>query len=176
MKNLKLITLLILSLTLTGTGCSSDDDGNNNDLDSEYYISYEVNNKKIVYTNVISASHNDNSTLGIYGVSMLGAEANTALAIYLYDTEHINTTTYTSDIIPNKYLSSAIISYGTEIEGFTSAAPNISSVANAEVIITEINATYIAGHFSGTLVATSDYNTITHIINNGKFKIKFLNN
>ena len=172
MKNINLIALFIFAITLTS--CSSNNNDDEQAQDSEFYISFEINNKKTTYTNVISASTNYNSTLDIYGISILGGEANTALSIYLYDTAQISTKTYTGNIIPNKYISSAIISYGSGSEGFTSAAPNISSVANASVTVTEISTTFIAGTFTGVLVSNSDYSTVTHTIKNGKFKLKFL--
>lgn len=173
MKTLKLILLFVYIITLTA--CSSnnnDDDGNT--PNSEYYISFEVNDKKVEYTTVISAYKYDDLANGLYGVGVSGADSNNALLIYLYDTAQISTGNYTGEIIPNKYISKAIVSYGTQTEGFTSAAPNISSVAYANVSVTEINETYIAGVFNAALVSNSDYSTITHTIKNGKFKIKFL--
>lgn len=172
MKYFKLIIALIFCSSLIA--CSKDSNEDDEQISSsEYYISFEVNNQKTVYTTVISASINYNATLDVHGVSMMGAEANTALAIYLFDTVSIGEKTYTGGIIPNKYISSALISYASGPDGFTSAAPNISPVANASVTITEINDVFIAGEFHGLLVSNSDYNTVTHTIENGKFKLKF---
>src|SRR5690606_9400053 len=141
MKNISVVALFILVITLTSWSINNNEDEHAQDI--EFYISFEVNNKKNAYTNVMSDSTHYDSTLDIYGISILGAEANTALSIYLYDTAQISTKTYTGNIIPNKYISSAIISYGSGSEGFTSAAPNISSVANASVTVTEISTTFI---------------------------------
>ena len=153
-------------------GCSNDNDS---DLPkSDYYISFDVNNKNVEYTSVISASRYDNLANGIFGVGLSGADSNNALLIYLYDTASISIGNYTGDIIPNKYIIKAMISFGTQTEGFTSAATNISNVAKANVTVTAITDTYIEGTFSGTLVSNSDYNTITHTIKNGEFKLKFL--
>lgn len=174
MKNIKLLTSIILSITFLATSCSSDNDGDESEYSSEYFMSYEINDNKIVYENIVSANMTYNDVLGTYGVGILGAESNTALSIYIYDTEPISTKTYTGEIIPDKYLMSALISYGTNTEGYTSASTILSTVANAQVVITEVNDAYIAGNFTGVLVANSDYNTVTHTIKNGKFKIKFM--
>ncbi|MBP0904090.1 hypothetical protein ACFSKN_08600 [Mariniflexile gromovii] len=173
MKNIKLQLFLIFNIILAS--CSSDGNDNDNELhNGEYYISYEINDNKIEYTTSISAYNYDSPSIGLYGVGMSGAYSNNALLIYLYDTAKISTGNYTGELIPGKYVSGAIISHGTSSEGYTSAAPNISSVAYANVNVTEINETYIAGNFNAALVSNSDYNTVTHIIKNGKFKLKFL--
>lgn len=171
MKNIKLLTLLILTTLLSLTGCSKDNDGQENS--SDYFMSYEINNERVIYKDLIQANHNYNASLDIYGISLLGGEPNSLLTILLYDTEPIHTSTYTESMIPDKYLTNAMITHSNNTNGFTSASPVISTVANANVTITEINDTYIAGIFDGVLVANSDYNMVTHTIKNGKFKIKF---
>lgn len=174
MKNIKLLAYLFLCLTFTMTSCSSDNDGDDDDDNGEYFMSYEVNNTKITYRTLASAHSTYNDVLDVHGVGILGAESNTALQIYLYDTEPISNKTYTGEMIPDKYLIRALISFGSNTDGYTSASPILSSVANANVVITEVNATYIAGNFTGVLVANSDYNTVTQTITNGVFKIKFM--
>lgn len=174
MKNIKLLTYLILSLTFSLTSCSSDNEGDENNVTGEYFISYEINNNKIIYKNLASAHLTYNDALGVHGIGILGAESGTALQIYLYDTDPIGAKTYTGEMIPDKYLTNALISYGTNTEGYTSASSILSTVANANVVITQITETYIAGNFTGSLVANSDYNTVTHTITNGAFKVKFM--
>jgi hypothetical protein len=176
MKTLK--SIFILSLIVMSAASCSNDNTDAINKDSDYFMSFEVNGKNILYTDLLAAEFNYNESLGLYGLTIAGANftgpnLDEDFGIILMDDKEITTSTYTHEVNPITYNSEALISYIKSGEGYSSAHPILSNVATATVSITNITSTYIEGAFSGNLVNSSgDYNTITHIVKNGKFKIK----
>jgi hypothetical protein len=176
MKTLK--SIFILSLIVMSAASCSNDDNDAINRDSDYFMSFEVNGSKILYTDLLAAEFNYIENQGLYGLTIAGANftgpnLDEDFGIILIDDKEISTSTYSQEVNPNTYNSEALISYIKSGEGYSSAHPILSNEATATASITNITSTFIEGTFSGNLVNSSgDYNTITHIVKNGKFKIK----
>lgn len=180
MKTLKIPCTLLLTFLLCFT-CSQTDDADKTEPNNDYYITFEINGETKTYTDVLSFDFYGMMANNIYGAGIVsangsGPNAGEAILMYVYDTNQITTDkTYTEAMIPDKYLSSATIAYGKAEMGYTSAAPNISSVSKARITLTEITDTYVSGTFNAVLVTNQDYNTAAKTIKNGTFKIKINN-
>lgn len=170
------------------SACSSDDNNTTNE-NSEFFITFKANGTEISFIgsdlsntvvgtfNTTNADETNFMASGITGVS--DNNNNISILINTLENASINTvyTNYTTDLPKIKsdvYTSGFATDSGSSVFGSLNEEILLvidGTVADCEIVFTEVTNTSLKGMFSGTLYNFQEGNTAVQITN-GEFKVK----
>lgn len=185
----KISSIFVFILMFCNCSSSDDSSGGNG---GEYYIDFTINGTNKHYSLIVGAEEQYVDFADMYGLTISGV-ANTAISnptevesieILLFSPSSISEGEYTSAYYDGTVQFGTKIGYlassNSETNVYSSTVNlDISTTAWATVEVTERTDTYIKGTFNASLFEVYDENeppAITHVIENGAFKVPFSNN